>query len=61
MSRDLVQAAVGLATEMAEAWVKELSPGPDDLWDPARSRTLEEASDTHARLRDVLRGLQVGS
>jgi hypothetical protein len=61
MNRALVQSAVVLAAETAAAWVKELSPRPDEPWDPVRSRALDDASDTHARLRDLLRDLEVGS
>ena len=59
MSRELVQTAVALAAEVAAAWVRDLSPGPDGPWDSARSRALERASDTHTRLRDLLRDLEV--
>lgn len=61
MSRDLVRAAVFLAVEVAAAWVKEISPAPDEHWDPVRSHTLDDASDTHARLCELLRDLKVGS
>jgi len=61
MNRGLVLAAVALAAEVAEAWERELSPGTDDQWDPARSRAVEHASDTHLRLQDLLRDVEAGS
>jgi len=59
MSRDMVRAAVALAAEVAAAWESELSPGQDDPCDSVRSRALEHPSDAHARLRDLLRDLEV--